>query len=185
MPWNPDGTFSLSQTFGTGTAPDNMFPPAVGNTLDDIANSLNINTIFGTLSATLAVTFATVHANELYDSNNRVFAQGGTAGGVANAGLVIVPFGIGTISSGTITPNPQVCLKQTVTNNGAFVIAATSQIGDVELLITNAASAGTITVSGFSKQFTGDPLTTTNGNAFLMFIYGMGTKTACIIKALQ
>jgi len=62
MPWNANGTFSLAQTFGTGVAPDNQFPPKVGNTLDDLASGLNIGTIFS-FSSTIAVTFATVTAS--------------------------------------------------------------------------------------------------------------------------
>jgi hypothetical protein len=41
MPFGPSGNFTLTQSFGTGTAPNNDFPPQVGNTLDDIASALS------------------------------------------------------------------------------------------------------------------------------------------------
>jgi hypothetical protein len=64
MPYNPDGTFSLAQSFGTGTSPDNQFPSLVGNTLDDIASSITISNIFSfsTVTSTVAVTFASIVA---------------------------------------------------------------------------------------------------------------------------
>lgn len=40
MPFNPDGSFSLVQQFGTGTPLDNPFPNKVGGNLDDIATAL-------------------------------------------------------------------------------------------------------------------------------------------------
>ena len=43
--YQPDGSFSLAQTFGTGTAPNNDFPPQVGDTLNSLATGINIATI--------------------------------------------------------------------------------------------------------------------------------------------
>jgi hypothetical protein len=95
------------------------------------------------------------------------------------------PFSFGTVSTGTITPNPASGLKQSVTNDGAFTISATAQIGDVQISVTNGASAGTISFSGFTKQFTGDTLDTVPGHNFVIFIYGFPNGTAYLIKALQ
>lgn len=107
-------------------------------------------------------------------------------GQTLTGGFTETPFDFGSVTSGTITPNPSKCLKQKVTNNGAFAIAATAEIGDVELLITNGASAGAISFSGFTKQFTGDALDTTNGHKFVVFIYAFDAGvTACVVKALQ
>lgn len=58
MPFNPDGTFSLLFSFGTGTAPDNQFPPQVGDDLTDLATSLNLNSIAA------ASAFLTVYAQK-------------------------------------------------------------------------------------------------------------------------
>jgi hypothetical protein len=117
----------------------------------------------------------------LKEDGSRVFAQGENATG----GVTFTEYDHGTITSGTITPNPATCLKQKVTNNGTFTIAATGQIGDVELRVINAASAGSISFSGFDKQWSGDALTTTDTHQFVIFIYGFDGKQAYLIKALQ
>lgn len=198
MPYGPDGNFTLTQSFGTGTAPNNDFPPQVGNTLNDVASSISIANIFSfsTVTGTIAATFqslvvgsptggnkgaGSINAQTIFENNNEVFSQTGTASG----GLVITPYSFGTVTSSTIAPSPATCLKQTVTNNGTLVVSAPSLVGDIELVVTNAASATSFSLSGFSKQFTGDAYATTNGNAYVVFIYGFGSKTACIIKALQ
>ena len=100
-------------------------------------------------------------------------------GGFQETEVVLTP------SGGAITPNPSTSLKQAVTNNAALTINATSQVGDVELHITNGASAGAVTFSGFDKQWTGDSLDTVNGHHFVVFIYGFNGKRVYIIKALQ
>lgn len=111
-----------------------------------------------------------------------------TAGGqVLAGGFTETELDLGTPANGaTITPNPSARLKQKAANNVAgFTIAATAEVGDLELRITNGASAGAITFSGFSKKFAGDALTTVNGDQFAVFIYGWGSKSAYLIKALQ
>jgi hypothetical protein len=108
-------------------------------------------------------------------------------GGVLTGGFLQAPFVIPTpAAGGSITPNPSSGLKQQVTNNGPFSIIATQQVGDIELLIVNGASAGTITFSGFSKQWTGDTLDATPGHQFVVFIYGLPNKrSAFLVRALQ
>ena len=98
------------------------------------------------------------------------------------------PFSLGTPATGTtVTPNPSDNLKQAVTNNVAgFTIQATSEVGDVELLITNGINAGAIAFAGFTKQWSGDSLDTTAGHSFVVFIYGLPNgNSAYLIKALQ
>jgi hypothetical protein len=111
-------------------------------------------------------------------------------GGTLVGGFNEQPFSLGTVSTGTVTPNPSNNLKQTLINNGAFTIAATSQVGDVELYITNGALAGGISFSGFTKNWPGDSLDTTAGHEFAIFIYGFQNqagqqRTAYTIKAMQ
>ena len=73
----------------------------------------------------------------------------------------------GTIASGTVTLDLDNEYKQTLTNNGAFTLApdATGN-GDIDLLITNAASAGAITTTGWDAVI-GDTYATTNTNTYL------------------
>lgn len=87
----------------------------------------------------------------------------------------------GTPTNGSsITINPSNGLKQKITNNVAgFTIAATTEVGDVELRIINGSSAGTITWSGFNYNLPGgDSLDTTNAHQFMAFIYGFGAAGA-------
>lgn len=107
-------------------------------------------------------------------------------GATLTGGFNETPFDLGTVTTGTITPNPSSNLKQRVVNNGAFTIAATAEVGDLELLITNGASAGAITFSVFTKQFAGDALDTVSGHKFVVFIYAfVAGTTAYLIKAMQ
>jgi|SRR5215472_5965968 len=95
-------------------------------------------------------------------------------------------FDLGTVAGGTVTPRPSDNLKQKLLNNGAFTLAASTQVGDLELLITNGAAAGAITFLGFSKSWAGDSLDTTGDHQFVVFIYGFaGGASAYLIKALQ
>jgi len=76
----------------------------------------------------------------------------------------------GTISTGTVTVSLTVESIQTLTNNGAFTLAPpASGAGHAEIWITNDASAGAITTSGFTVV-TGDTYATTNAKKYLFQI---------------
>lgn len=111
-----------------------------------------------------------------------------TAGQNISAGFTESEVDLGTpVNASTVTAEPLTGLKQKLTNNVAgFAIAPPPDIGDLELRVVNGATAGTITFPGFTKKFAGDALTTTNGDQFIVFIYGFGGgKSAYLIKALQ
>lgn len=72
---------------------------------------------------------------------------------------------LGTVSSGTVTPDPGDRPMQKYTNNGAHTLAPGTNVGAYLLTITNGASAGAITTSGWDLV-TGDSFTTTNGHKF-------------------
>jgi hypothetical protein len=82
--------------------------------------------------------------------------------------------GIGTITSGTVTPSPANGQFQAYTANGAHTLAPPSissgQVSVIQMVITNGASAGAITTSGFTTV-TGDTPTTANGAVFEANIY--------------
>ena len=92
----------------------------------------------------------------------------------------------GTKSSGTYTPAPSGGNLKRIVNGGAFTLAAPTAAGDYTMVIqmTNNASAGTITVSGFSKQ-SGDSLTTTDGDDFFLYITKINGFTSLTVQALQ
>ena len=90
----------------------------------------------------------------------------------------------GTKSSGTFTPEPSTREFQYIINGGAFTLAPPTETGSFLLTITNNASAGTITTSGFGDVF-GDTLVTTDTYKFMCLIINDGTNTVLKVKALQ
>lgn len=92
----------------------------------------------------------------------------------------------GTKSAGTYTVDCGVCPLQYITNNGAFTLAAPASDGSMMLLVTNGASAGAITFSGFSVgSNTGDALTTTNTQKFTISIWRINSVAGYRIAAHQ
>ena len=91
-----------------------------------------------------------------------------------------------SLTTGSVTIDCGTCPLQFITNGGAFTITAPSNDGSAILLVTNNASAGAITFSGFSVgSNTGDSLTTTNGNKFLITIVRINGSSTYAIKELQ
>lgn len=99
-------------------------------------------------------------------------------------GFQITTTGTGNISSGTITPDPAVRGLYDYSNNGAHTLAPSTNKGTVIVDITNTATAGAITTSGFTKV-TGDAFTTTNGNKFRCFISIGAAGSHLAVLALQ
>lgn len=93
-------------------------------------------------------------------------------------------YDIGTVSSGTETPDPENGQFQTLTNGGAFTLAPTTKVCSFRVKITNNASAGAITTSGFDIV-AGDSLTTANGDKFYAFINCDASDSVLTIEALQ
>lgn len=101
-------------------------------------------------------------------------------------GYTFTPSNGGTISSGTFTPNPTLGNYQFYTNNGAHTFANPTSDCAVDTLVTNGASAGAISFSGFTVGAnTGDALTTTNTNKFIVSVRRINAVSTYVIKALQ
>lgn len=106
--------------------------------------------------------------------------------GTITTGYTITPYNGGTQSSGTYTPNPANGNYQYYTNNGAHVLANPSSDCAIDILVTNGASAGTITFTTFTVgSNTGDALTTTNTSKFIISIRRINSISTYVIKALQ
>ena len=98
----------------------------------------------------------------------------------------------GTQSSGTYTPDPDTGLTKALINGGAFTFApptaASGEAIHMQVLLTNNASAGAVTTSGFTFV-AGDSFDTTNGNDFLCYIdvinKGGTTYSTLNVRALQ
>lgn len=76
---------------------------------------------------------------------------------------------LGTKTTGTVTLAAADGNFQKYGNNGAHTLAPPTTTCSIVVDITNGASAGTITVSGFTKV-TGDSFTTTNGHKFRCYV---------------
>jgi hypothetical protein len=114
------------------------------------------------------------------------FAAMGLAGNqTLTGGFSFAANNIGT-ASGTLTPNPMLGNYQYLTNNAAFTIAAPTVDCAMDILMTNGASAGGITFSGFTVGAnTGDPLTTISAAKFILSIRRINAVATYTIKALQ
>jgi hypothetical protein len=101
-------------------------------------------------------------------------------------GYAVTPNNIGTVTTGTTTLNPALGNYQYMTNNGASTIAAPASDCPISVLITNGASAGALTFSGFTVgSNTGDALDTTNAHKFVLSVVRINAVSTYTIKALQ
>lgn len=92
----------------------------------------------------------------------------------------------GTVSGGTFVIDPNDGALQKIVNNGAMTITPADSTGRCVLHITNGSSAGVITFSGWTHEYTGDSLTTTNGNKFAVEMNFFDTDGAdYLIRARQ
>lgn len=147
MPYNPDGSFTLAQNFGTGTPPSNMFPPQVGSVLSDIATSIDINNIIAQpvfvayVDAELATKAGLVQTDFI-------------SGGIkipANQGYIIVlyfPFAV-TITYFTANTQAGSCTAKLTIAGGADITGST---------ITAATSAGSATITTGNTMSLGQAL---------------------------
>jgi len=105
-----------------------------------------------------------------------------------SAGYKVTTYDAGTKSSGTFTPDPTLRNEQKYTNNGAHTLApptvSAGEATSMTLDVTNGASAGTITTSGFTAV-KGEALTTTNGHKFKFFIHVSDLGSVLTVVALQ
>jgi hypothetical protein len=110
----------------------------------------------------------------------------GTADQLLSGGANITSHSIGTVTSGTTTIDCGQSPLQYMTNGGASTIAAPSNDGSTIIFITNNASAGTITWSGFTEGAnTGDTLTTVNGSKFSVSVYRVNGISHYLVSAYQ
>lgn len=98
-------------------------------------------------------------------------------------GAVVTEKNLGTVSSGTTTPDPGDRPMQKYTNGGAHTLAPGSNVGSYLLTIVNNASAGAITTSGWTKVV--GSFTTTNGHKFRCHCSITGDGSLLSIQAMQ
>lgn len=100
-------------------------------------------------------------------------------------GFSLSPYNGGNVS-GSYTPNPLNGNYQYFTNNGAITFNAPTVDCAIDFLITNSASAGAITFSGYTvSASTGDAFTTANTHKFILSIRRINGTSTYTKKALQ
>jgi hypothetical protein len=90
----------------------------------------------------------------------------------------------GTKSSGTYTPTTAGGNFKTATNGGAHTLAPQTEVSTIVIQYTNNGSAGAVTTSGWDAV-TGDALTTTNGDDFMLYLTVVGAFQHLHVSALQ
>jgi len=118
-------------------------------------------------------------------TNGDLSISGNGSGGLNMAsGASATPYNAGTKSSGTYTPDEANANFQYAVNGGAHTLAPPTNNCTIVVQYTNNGSAGTITVSGFTKV-DGDTATTTDGHDFFYYITKLNGFSLLTVKALQ
>jgi hypothetical protein len=128
-----------------------------------------------------------VHDGSTYGRANGAWGKALSASGgqTISGGFVLAPNNLGTIAS-SLTPNPLLGNYQFGTNGSAITINAPTSDCAMDILVINSASAGAITFFGYTVgSNTGDALTTTSGNRFVISIRRINAISTYTIKALQ
>jgi hypothetical protein len=140
-------------------------------------------TITGTTSHVAITNGDGVAGNPTLDVGSSV-ALLDTAGQSLSGGARVVTYDNGTKSSGTLTPDPGNGPHQKYTNNGAHTLAPGTNYGSYWLDVTNGASAGAVTTSGWTKV-SGDSLDTTNGHKFACAVHVSELGSLLVVQAMQ
>jgi hypothetical protein len=186
-----DETGSGALVFATGPT---FVTPTLG-----AASATSINKMAITAPATgstLAVadgkTFTASNSLTLTGTDSTSFAFPGTSSNVLTTGntatitkgYTVTPNNLGNITSFTV--DPSLGNYQYGTNHGAATWTAPASDCAVDILVTNDATAGAITFSGFTVgSNTGSPLTTTNSDKFIISIRRIAGTSTYSIYALQ
>ena len=99
-------------------------------------------------------------------------------------GAAVTSKSLGTITTGTVTPDPGDRPMQHYTNGGAHTLASGAVVGSYLLDIVNDGSAGAITTSGWTLV-SGDSFTTTDTEAFRCHASIGQQGSLLVVHALQ
>mgnify|MGYP003389605666 FL=1 len=119
--------------------------------------------------------------------SNLTLSAAGTGGirlGTGFGAFQQTVYDLGTNTSGTETLSAVNGNIQSGINGGAHTLAPQSQLSTIVVQYTNNGSAGTLTTSGYTIV-TGDSLTTTNGDDFMMYSTVVGSFKHLNVVALQ
>jgi len=99
-------------------------------------------------------------------------------------GFNATEYDAGAQTTGTFTPDPANNNFQKAVNGGAHTLAPPATTCTIVIQYTNNATAGTITTSGFTIV-TGDTLTTTDGDDFMLYLTRCNDFSVLNVVALQ
>lgn len=137
-----------------------------------------------TLTATASLTLSGTDATTMtFPSTNGTIAALNIQDQTLSGGANVTSF---SESTGNLTIDCGKSPLHYITNGGAWTLTAPANDGSCILLVTNNASAGAITFSGFSVgASTGDALTTTNTNKFSIHIWRINGTSGYRVAAHQ
>jgi hypothetical protein len=165
------GSNNLSELTNAGTARTNLG-------LGDAATK-NVGTGAGSVAAGDRAEFTTVAT-----LSTDALRKNATA--AITVGYTVTPNAVGNMGTGNFTPNPALGNYQTVTNNGAVTFQVPANDCAIDILLTNSASAGAVSFSGYTVSAdVGDAYVTTSTYKFLLSIRRIGGVSTYIWKALQ
>lgn len=170
------GTWTLTLPTTGGTSGYAMVTNGSGTaSWSQIAISTGISGLGTNVATALAVNIGSAGAVLTTNTTNTL-----------TIGYTVTPYNIGTVSSGTTTPAAANGNYQYYTNNGAHTLAAPAADSAIDILVTNGASAGAITFSGFTVgSATGSAYVTTNTYKFLLSIRRINGVSTYSWYALQ
>jgi hypothetical protein len=190
----PGALYSLNVGTGLASAGGNLnltVPVSATNGGTGINNGANTITLGGNFTTSGAFNFTatlTGATNSTFPAGTHNLAALDLADQTVSGGANVTSSSLGTPTNGsTLTIDCGTAPLQFLTNNVVgFTIAAPSNDGSCLMKVTNGASAGTITFSGFTVgNNTGDLLTTTNGNIFSVSIWRINGTSGYRISAHQ
>lgn len=188
---NLDQVAALSPTannfiVGTGTAWALETPVQALVSLGVNALAADLNLLAGQAAAGLSGTELGYVNGVTSGIQPQLDAKVAKAGDALTGGFTATTDADGTFTTGTYTPTPVGGNFKSITNGGAFTLAAPTVSGDYTLVIqmTNNASAGAVTLTGFTKT-SGDTILTTNTYKYFIYITKCNGLTSANVQALQ
>jgi hypothetical protein len=177
---NASGTWSININGSAASATNASFATSAGS-----ATNASFATSAGSATNASAATNATNASNLGGVASSSYLRRDSTS--TITAGYDLTPGNLGTISTGTTTLSPSTGNYQYYTNGGAHTIAAPSSDCAIDVLVTNSATAGAITLSGFTAPSGGggDTYATTNANRYLLSVRRINAISTYVWKSLQ
>ena len=130
-------------------------------------------------------TAATLNLLQVLEDNTGTPLYHTGAANVLPDGYATADYSADTKTTGTYTPAASDGSNTIYyINGGAHTLAPPANSGTVVIQVTNNASAGAITTSGFTAV-RGDSLTTTDGDKFMLFIAVCNGESVLNVVALQ